>query len=600
MSWTSWVSRIYRRFLAVGGLSDLRNPTAWLQELSRAMPTSAGINVGPESALELGAYFACLRIVSQHVAMLPLWVYRRKERGKDKLIDHPVSQLLHNAPNPWMSAFSLRETLTHYAMGWGNGYALIERDGSGAVQGRPVALWPVHPSRLRAETEGQEFWYQYFPLSGETRLLDPMDVLHIHGIGGDGLTGYSVAHNARRALGIGLATEEYGGAFFGNGVWGSGALKSPGPLKDKAKEFLKESLKELRAGPSNAFHPLLLEEGLEWQQLQIPPEDAQFLQTRNFTVQEIARWFGVPPHKIGHLEHATFSNIEHQAIEYVQDALMPWLVRWEQECKRKLLRQRNLFVEHIVAALLRGDQKARSEFYRTMLNIGTLSPNDVRELENLDAVTTPGADDYFMQSNMSTLEQITDPPEPAPSPFGPPPPPGQEPEEDGEEDESAESDAQTSAGGEIAPVLVSWVPRPEEPAEGRTEPQAACPGLTLDTKAIRGLVGHTARRVVRRQIRALSNQLRHQQAGPEFERFANRFFCDQRAHIATEFGPVLALRPGSDRLNAWLDAWQPQETAWVLRAHADGTLADVLEAAEPGMVESITTAMLDLMEDSYV
>ena len=291
------------------------------------------------------------------------------------------------------------------------------------------------------------------PVSQRTTLVLPQrDMLHLRGLG-DGIVGYSVAQMAAESLGLSLAAQQFGAQFFGNGTHTGGIFTHPQTLSDTAQQHLRESLDRYRIGGDDAMKVLLLEEGMKYETATIPPEDAQFLETRQFQVVEVARWFRLPPHKIQELTHATFSNIEHQGLEYVVDTLQPWLVRWEQELKRKLfVDETDFFAEHQVLGLLRGDQQARSNYYRTLFYIGAVSPNDIRELENQNPIVDedgdldPSGNMYFCQNNLATLQtiakQTTVPPRGGG--FGSPPPAmvpaenGTEPEED-EEDQGGQA-----------------------------------------------------------------------------------------------------------------------------------------------------------------
>ncbi|HYG68492.1 MAG TPA: phage portal protein, partial [Anaeromyxobacteraceae bacterium] len=373
--------------------------------------TKSGETITPEASLQLSAYFACLRNLSEDVGKLPLILYRRSGAGKERAADHPLYRLLHDSPNPTMSSMTLRETLTHWAAAWGDGYAEIERD----ARGEPVALWPIHPSRVtvRRTTSGGVA----YDVRADVRVqgatmhgvrLAAEDVFHLHGLG-DGLTGYSVARFAAESLGLTMAAQTFGAAFFGNGASMSGVLTHPAKLTPEARTNLRESWQAMHGGARNAAKTGILEEGIKYERIGIPPEEAQFLETRQFQTVEVCRWFRMPPHKIQDLTRSTFSNIEAQNTEYVVDTLMPWAMRWEHEIRRKLILPTHpdddLFAELLFAALLRGDQNARSNYYRTLVNIGVMSPNEVRALENMN----PGGkelDSYFMQSNMLPLDQV--------------------------------------------------------------------------------------------------------------------------------------------------------------------------------------------------
>jgi HK97 family phage portal protein len=413
-------------------MSDLRHPTAWLSDWTLWGRTSAGIDISPYSVMTLPAYYAALRAISEDVGKLPLMTYERLEpRGKRRATEHSLYPVLHDSPNPLMSAMTWRESMTHYALAWGNAYAEIIR-----VGGQIVGLSrPIHPSRVTPKfDESGDLVYDVHigdlsipslrPEFGQTITLPQRDVLHLRGLG-DGLIGYSVAQLAAESLGLSLAAQQYGASFFGSGTHTGGIFTHPATLSDTAIAHLRDSLDKYRIGGENAMKTMVLEEGMTYERGSIPPNDAQFLETRQFQVTEVCRWFRIPPHKIGYLENATFSNIEHQGLEYVVDTLQPWLVRWEQELKRKLFADEPAyFAEHLVLGLLRGDQQARSNYYRTRFYIGSMSPNDIRELENenpildVDGDPDPAGDKYYIQNNLATLDAIASRTTVAPTPGG--------------------------------------------------------------------------------------------------------------------------------------------------------------------------------------
>jgi len=411
-------------------LSDLLHPTAWLRDWAMGRRTLAGVNVTPASAMTLPTYYACIRAISEDIGKLPLITYRRLEpRGKERAPSHPLYSLLHDAPNDDMEAMTFRETLTHYALSWGNGYALIDRDS----RMQAVALHPVHPSRVvvRRDDDGLLVYDIYggelLPGSGLEQVyrVRSDDMLHIRGMAAEGIVGYSVAQLAAESLGLSLAAQTFGAAFFGNGAAMSGVLEHPGKLSDQAAKHLRESFENVYSGPENSGKVGILEEGMKYMRMAIPPNDAQFLETRLFQVRDVARWFRVPLHKIGDLEFATYTNIEQQCIEYVTDTLMPWCVRWEQQIQRKLFGiGSEFFCEHALQGLMRGDQAARSHFYTQLFGVGVFSPNDIRELENMSPVG-PEGDAYFIAANnLMPLKQAVamTAPDTTPVPFAPTPP----------------------------------------------------------------------------------------------------------------------------------------------------------------------------------
>lgn len=407
------------RAAAGGSTSNLLQPEPWLMDQFAGPRVAAGVRVSPEAALSLGTYFACLRALSEDEAKIPLGVFEALEvgpqkRGKRLLQKHRVTQLVGLQPNEEMGAIAFRETLTHHAMGWGGGFAEIEREIGG--EQRPLALWPIHPSRVQIWRDPQTLllWYRVWAderhRDKRVMMLRPENVFHVHGLGWDGLQGYSIAQLGAQDFGVGLAQQQYAAAFYGNNTQIGGVLQHPKKLGKDGLRNLRRSWRKKYGGPARAFTPAILEEGMEWKPTSIPNRDAQFIEALKLGVVAICRWFRVPPHKVASLDRATFSNIEQQALEYVNDALMPWLVRWEQEIARKLLtpaeRLQGMHARHITRELLRGDSVSRAAFHRTMVNISAMSPNDVRDEHEYNPVEDPAMDGYYLQTNMGPTTKI--------------------------------------------------------------------------------------------------------------------------------------------------------------------------------------------------
>ena len=375
-------------------------------------PTAAGKVVNERTAMQTTAVYACVRILAESIAGLPLHVYAYQGQGKERVPEHPLYFLLHDAPNPEMTSFVFRETLMTHLLLWGNAYAQILRDGMGRV----IGLYPLLPDKMEVSRDSRtgELYYTYtrsmeenpkFKAAGQIR-LHRTDVLHIPGLGFDGLVGYSPIAMAKTAIGIALATEEYGATFFQNGARPAGVLEHPGVVKDPEK--LRESWHSVYGGTKNVGKIALLEEGVKYQQIAIPPEEAQFLQTRKFQIDEIARLYRVPPHMVGDLEKSSFSNIEQQSLEFVKYTLNPWVVRWEQALQKALLSNRerkDYFIRFNVDGLLRGDYKSRMEGYAIGRQNGWLSANDIRSLEDMNPINADeGGDLYLINGNMTKLE----------------------------------------------------------------------------------------------------------------------------------------------------------------------------------------------------
>lgn len=373
--------------------------------------STSGKRVNERSAMQMTAVYSCVRILSEAVAGLPLHFYRYTDGGsKEKAVEHPLYFLLHDEPNPEMTSFVFRETLMTHLLLWGNAYAQIIRNGKGEV----MALYPLMPDRMTVDRDEKgRIYYEYNTSSddaptmkGSTVKLSPSDVLHIPGLGFDGLVGYSPIAMAKNAIGMAIACEEYGAKFFANGAQPSGVLEHPGTLKDPGR--VRESWQQTFGGSRNANKVAVLEEGMKYTPISISPEQAQFLETRKFQINEIARIFRVPPHMVGDLEKSSFSNIEQQSLEFVKYTLDPWVSRWEQSMVRSLLtadEKKRYFIKFNVDGLLRGDYQSRMNGYATARQNGWMSANDIRELENLDRIPEElGGNLYLINGNMTKLQ----------------------------------------------------------------------------------------------------------------------------------------------------------------------------------------------------
>ncbi|MBR4043463.1 MAG: phage portal protein [Bacteroidaceae bacterium] len=357
--------------------------------------------------MQMTAVYSCVRILAEAVAGLPLHLYRYTESGgKEKAIDHPLYLLLHDEPNPEMSSFVFRETLMTHLLLWGNAYAQIIRNGKNEV----IALYPLMPNKMEVDRDERgQLYYKYQrsndeapTMEGSSVILKPSDVLHIPGLGFDGLVGYSPIAMAKNAIGMAIACEEYGAKFFANGAQPGGVLEHPGTIKDPQR--VRESWQRSFGGSGNANKIAVLEEGMKYTPIAISPEQAQFLETRKFQINEIARIFRVPPHMVGDLEKSSFSNIEQQSLEFVKYTLDPWVIRWEQSIMRSLLspeEKKTYYVKFNLEGLLRGDYQSRMNGYAIGRQNGWMSANDIRELENLDRIPTEeGGDLYLINGNM--------------------------------------------------------------------------------------------------------------------------------------------------------------------------------------------------------
>lgn len=367
-----------------------------LADLLSGLPASSGVQVTERTAMNYSALWAVVGVLASSVASLPCILYRRSAdgRGKSRASDERLYGLLHDSPNEQMTATVFWETAMAHLANWGNAYAFIEEDASG----EPQALWPLLPDRTRPVRKGRGLFYNTWDDRDGGRMITlyPEQVYHVPGLGFDGLAGYSpIAMAAREPIGLGLALERFGGSFFSNGTHLSGVLSHPGKLSPEAIKNLRESWMQVHSGPDRQWKPAILSEGLTWTTTGVEPNAAQFIESRRFQVEEIARIYRVPLHKLANLDKATFSNIEHQSLEFVMDTLRPWLIKLEQEANRKLIRRERrgeLFVEFLIDGMLRGDMKSRSEAYKIGKEGGWLSTNEIRAMENMNPVS--GGDEY--------------------------------------------------------------------------------------------------------------------------------------------------------------------------------------------------------------
>jgi len=399
--------------LRADAVSDLRSPSAWAQSWARGPRVVSRVPVSPQTSLALATYYACLNIIAQDCAKLPLPVYEELDRGRRKAREHPLWQVLQYRFNDDMTAYVGRWLMTHHAVGWGNGYGLILRHRSldaGQGEGEVTGIYPIHPARVlpMRDSTGALVYHVY----RGTRLLDRAeptvvpaeDMLHLKGPSSDGLRGWSICEIAAESLGLSLAAQEYGAAFFGNSAQPSGVLEHPGRLGDMAARHLKESWLETHSGPGRSQGVAVLEEGMKFTPIAIPPEQAQFLQTRQFQVPEVARWFRMGLQKLAAMEHLHYNNMEHANLDHVTDTMQPWYVAWEQEIWVKLLHGTDYYVKHDTRALLRADHAARAAYYQALTQIGAYSINEVRELEDFNPID--GGDLHYLQIQYAPLEEI--------------------------------------------------------------------------------------------------------------------------------------------------------------------------------------------------
>ncbi len=379
------------------------NPALW-QLLGNK--TSSGEDVNEYTALSYSAVFNAITLISGTLSSLPLHLMRRTGRGKTKFISHPLYSLLHDTGNPYMTAMAVRECLMSHVLAWGNGYAEVVRD----VMGQVVEIWPITPNRVQPKLSGGGLVYE-INVDGERAIMPREKILHIPGMGFDGFVGYSVISMASQSIGLGKAMETFGANYFGKGTHPGVVVSHPAKLSETASKNLRDSMAATYSGLGQSHRLMLLEEGMKLEKLGIPPNDSQFIESRQFQIPEIARWFNLPPHKLKDLSKSSFNNIESEQISFVTDSLLPWGVRLEQNYNMQLLtpveRKQGLYFKHSFDGLLRGNVRDRAQFYRTMFNIGAFSINEIRGLEDFDPVE--GGDVHLVPLNMTTLDKAGQP-----------------------------------------------------------------------------------------------------------------------------------------------------------------------------------------------
>jgi HK97 family phage portal protein len=384
---------------APGGEGRRADSTAQILAAMQGGAAPGGVVVTSESALTFSAVLGCVRVLSEGVAALPLITYERIGRGKERSIIHSLYSVLHDSPNDEMTSFQWRETSMAHCTLWGNCYSEIIADGAGRVR----ELWPLLPQQMTPKRTESGLIYEYRDPAGRLITYTADQIFHVPGLSMTGLVGMSMIGIAREAIGLGLTLARHGTKLFANGARAGGVLEAPAELSDTAYERLKTSFNEQYSGVENSGKTILLEAGTKFNNLTMPNDDAQFLQTRMFQIEEIARMFRVPPHMIGDLEHATFSNIEQQSLDFVIYSLTPWLVRWEQAISHKLFlpqERARYFSEFLTSALLRGDTMSRYTAYSSAISSGWITRNEVRQIENMNP-DNPALDEYLFPLNMA-------------------------------------------------------------------------------------------------------------------------------------------------------------------------------------------------------
>lgn len=417
--------------------------------------TASKIKVTPESAETLSAVYAAIGLLSETVAQLPLNLYERTETGSKIAAAHPLNDLVSGSPNEENTSFVWRETMQAGTLGFGNGYSYISR---GQSTGMPKAIELLDPSNTRPARDARGKLVYVTTINGKDYTVPASDVLHVPARTRDGITGISPIRAHAETIGLGIAATKFGAEFFGNGASLGGVLEVEKGLGKDAKQALKTSWEKLKAGGYQGV--AVLEEGLKYRRIGIPPNEAQFLETRRFQVSEVARIFNIPPHMLRDLEKSSFSNISEQSIEFMRYSMTPWVIKWEQELNRKLLTQQDrvkYYFKFNINGLLRGTQKDRYESYQTGINSGFLSRNEARQYEDFN--TVEGLDDYLVPLNMS--------------------PAGQEPEEESPKEENSLR-ALYPVANRSAEALGNWFSKVADNSGGDVEKLAARLAKGLD------------------------------------------------------------------------------------------------------------------------
>lgn len=378
------------------------SPLLWNLAGSQSL---SGEVVNESTALTYSAVWCAVNLYAGSISTLPLQLLRKEKNKTISAKNYQIYKVLHDEFNQYMTAENGRAVMMAHLLTWGNFYAEKVYNGFGEI----VELWPITPNRVRVEIQNGQLIYKII-VDNVEYIFTREKILHIPGLGFDGFQGYSVIALARKSLGLGMALDTFASLYFGNGTHPGAIVKHPGQLSAIGHSNLKQSLSEIYSGLGQSHKLMLLEEGMSIEKIGIPPEDSQFLESRQFQIPEVARWFNLPPHKLKDLSRSSFSNIESEQISFVTDSILPWLIRLEQNYSLQLLtpiqKKQEFFFRHNVDGLMRGNAKDRSEYYRTMFNIGAMSQNDIREKENWDSIE--GGDEYFIPLNMIPLSRLSE------------------------------------------------------------------------------------------------------------------------------------------------------------------------------------------------
>lgn len=539
---------------------------AWLRgdPLPGGRRTAAGEVVTDEKAMALSAFYACIRNGAQDVAKLPRQFHRRRaKRGSDIVVDHPAARILRK-PNPIMRWGAFAQCTQHRLMGWGKAPAEIVRDQMGYV----AEIWPIHPSRMKPRllSDQKTVVYDWSPDGGKPqKTMDARDVFYPIGLG-NGIDGYSVIQFASETIGVGLAAQRHAGAFFGEGMAKRLIAIVKGALIPEKRRELRKRIQGDRILDPVGFRKLpILEDDIQLQEAGIDPRDAQLLESREFTIEDVARWFRMPLSKIQYFKRAQgWATLDALNTDYAVDFLAPWVQAWEEELWEKVLleeeRERHFFKLDL-RGLMRGDTASRIAYFNAGLLGGWLSQNDVRAIEDLPPIDDPAADEYRVQSQMVPISESSkdaEDPAPAPQPFPRPPalPPGEKPDDQVEEDGAAE------------------------------DPEDASAAVRLEAEALRPMLLATAQRLVKKEVHQLGAALeRHAGNAAAFDKWSRTFYAKHREEILEAFDSAAAAVAVMERRHPKA-LFKPPDLAAVARSHA----RDDLSPAEIQVAVKMTEA----------
>ena len=378
------------------------NPSLWNLHGSQSL---SGEVVTEETALTYSAFWNAVTLIAGPLGSMPLNLIQQKGKNKKNAIDQTLYHVMHTRYNPYMTAMAGRECLGGHALTWGNGYAEIVRNRLGDV----VELWPIPPNRVTPKMEDGALVYKVM-VGNEEITLKREQVLHVPGMGFDGFIGYSVVAMARKSIGLGMAMETFGSEYFGQGTHPGVIVSHPDQLKGDSHKNLKKSLTETYSGLGKAHRLMLLEDGMKIENVGIPPNDSQFLESRQFQITDMARWMNLPVHKLKEMSKSSFNNIESENASYVVDSLLPWFIRHEQNYNMQLLSEAQLkqgfYFKHNFEGLLRANSKDRAEYYKLMIDNTIMTPNEARVKEDMNPSANPMADELWAPTGRIPLSKF--------------------------------------------------------------------------------------------------------------------------------------------------------------------------------------------------